>query len=35
MVKIFNDIDADASILKGQTIAIIGYGNQGNSQAKC
>jgi len=31
--KIYYDKDADLSILDGKTIAIIGYGNQGRSQA--
>ncbi len=33
MVKIFYDRDADISVLKDRTIAIIGYGNQGSAQA--
>ncbi|MHA1836203.1 MAG: NAD(P)-dependent oxidoreductase, partial [Candidatus Odinarchaeia archaeon] len=33
MVKIYRDEDADLSILKGKTIAVIGYGNQGSAQA--
>lgn len=35
MVKIYCDEDADLSVLKGRTIAIIGYGNQGSAQAQC
>ncbi|MDQ1279433.1 MAG: ketol-acid reductoisomerase [Thermoproteota archaeon] len=35
MVKIYYDKDADLSILKGKTIAVIGYGSQGNAQANC
>jgi len=31
--KIYYDKDADISILDGKTIAVIGYGNQGRSQA--
>jgi len=33
MVKVLRDEDADESILKDKTIAIIGYGSQGNAQA--
>ena len=35
MVKIYSDKDADLSVLKGRTVAIIGYGNQGAPQANC
>lgn len=35
MVKILHDSDADLSVLKGKTIAVIGYGNQGSAQALC
>lgn len=35
MVKILHDSDADLSILKGKTVAVIGYGNQGSAQALC
>lgn len=35
MIKIYCDNDIDLSILKGKTIAVIGYGNQGAAQAKC
>ncbi|MCS7131795.1 MAG: ketol-acid reductoisomerase, partial [Hadesarchaea archaeon] len=33
MAKIYFDKDADLDVLKGKTIAIIGYGNQGHAQA--
>ena len=33
MINILTDKDADESILKDKTIAIIGYGSQGNAQA--
>lgn len=33
MEKIYRDNDVDASILKGKTIAVIGYGIQGKAQA--
>ena len=32
--KIYRDADVDDSILKGKTIAIIGYGSQGHAQAQ-
>lgn len=32
MVKIYRDGDADLQALKGMTVAIIGYGNQGHAQ---
>lgn len=35
MAKIYYDQDADLSILKDKTIAIIGYGIQGRGQALC
>ncbi len=35
MVKIYYDNDADLSIIKDKTIAIIGYGIQGRGQALC
>ncbi|HRW83131.1 MAG TPA: NAD(P)-dependent oxidoreductase, partial [Methanothrix sp.] len=34
MVKIYHDQDADLGVLKGKTIAIIGYGSQGHAQAQ-
>lgn len=33
MTKIFYDQDADIKALEGKTVAVIGYGNQGRSQA--
>jgi ketol-acid reductoisomerase len=33
MAKIFYDKDADASRLKGRTVAVIGYGSQGHAHA--
>jgi ketol-acid reductoisomerase len=33
MSKFYFDADADLGLLKGKTIAILGYGNQGRSQA--
>lgn len=33
MAKIYHDDDADLALLDGQTVAVIGYGNQGRSQA--
>jgi len=35
MVKIYYDADADLNLLKGKTIAIIGYGIQGRGQSLC
>jgi ketol-acid reductoisomerase len=32
-VKVFYERDADLGVLKGRTIAMIGYGNQGRAQA--
>jgi ketol-acid reductoisomerase len=32
-MQLYYDHDADLSILEGQTIAVIGYGNQGRAQA--
>jgi ketol-acid reductoisomerase len=32
-VRIFHDQDADPAALDGKTVAVIGYGNQGRSQA--
>jgi ketol-acid reductoisomerase len=34
MVNIYYDSDADLSILKDKTIAVIGYGSQGHAQAQ-
>jgi len=34
MVKMYYDSDADPSVLKGKTIAVIGYGSQGHAQAQ-
>jgi len=34
MAKVYYDKDADLSLLKGKTIAVIGYGNQGRGQAQ-
>ncbi len=34
MIKIYYDKDADHKILKGKTIAIIGYGSQGHAHAQ-
>lgn len=33
MARIYHDDDADPSVLEGSTVAVIGYGNQGRSQA--
>jgi len=33
MAKFFAAADADPALLKGKTIAVVGYGNQGRSQA--
>jgi len=33
-VKMFYDKDADLGLLKGKTIAVIGYGSQGHAQAQ-
>src|ERR1700722_18743483 len=32
--KMFYDQDAEFSLLKGKTIAVIGYGSQGHAQAQ-
>ncbi len=32
--KIYYDKDADLALLKGKTIAIIGYGSQGHAHAQ-
>jgi len=34
MVKMYYDSDADIGVLKGKTIAVIGYGSQGHAQAQ-
>ncbi|NPV02928.1 MAG: ketol-acid reductoisomerase [Brevinematales bacterium] len=34
-MKIYHESDADISVLKGKTIAVIGYGSQGSAQALC
>lgn len=34
MAKIYRDEDADLQVLEDETIAVIGYGNQGHAQAK-
>ena len=34
MAKIYKEGDADLGFLAGKTIAVIGYGNQGEAQAK-
>ena len=34
MARIYRDEDADLSVLTGATVAVIGYGNQGRSQAQ-
>lgn len=34
MAKVYYDKDADLSILKDKTVAIIGFGNQGSAQAQ-
>ena len=33
MSQIYHDDDADLKVLEGQTVALVGYGNQGRSQA--
>ncbi|MBR0069049.1 MAG: ketol-acid reductoisomerase, partial [Synergistaceae bacterium] len=33
MAKIYYDEDADLSLVKDKCIAVLGYGNQGRSQA--
>ncbi len=33
-IKVYYDDDADLSVLKGKTIAILGYGSQGHAQAQ-
>ncbi|HMV77517.1 MAG TPA: ketol-acid reductoisomerase [Leptospiraceae bacterium] len=34
MAKLYYDSDCDLNVLKGQTIAVIGYGSQGHAQAQ-
>ena len=34
MVQMYYDSDADLGVLKGKTIAVIGYGSQGHAQAQ-
>lgn len=34
MAKVYYEKDADLKILKGKTIAVIGYGNQGHAQSQ-
>ena len=34
MAEMYYDSDADLSLLKGKTLAIIGYGSQGHAQAQ-
>ena len=34
MARIHHDRDADLAVLKGRTVGIIGYGNQGRAQAR-
>ncbi|MEM3399747.1 MAG: ketol-acid reductoisomerase [Candidatus Micrarchaeia archaeon] len=34
-LKIYHDEDADETLLKGKTVAVIGYGIQGRAQALC
>lgn len=34
-VTIYHDKDADLNVLKGLTVAVIGYGSQGTAQAQC
>jgi ketol-acid reductoisomerase len=33
MARVYYDSDADLGVLKGRTVAIVGYGNQGRAQA--
>ena len=33
MARVYHDEDADLGLLEGQTIGVIGYGNQGRAQA--
>lgn len=34
-MNLIHDKDADLSVLKGKTVAVIGYGSQGSAQALC
>jgi ketol-acid reductoisomerase len=34
-MKVYRDKDADLNVLKGKTVAVIGYGAQGRAQALC
>jgi len=34
-MRVYVDRDADIGILKGRTIAVLGYGSQGSAQAQC
>lgn len=34
MAKMYYESDADLNVLKGKTIAVIGYGSQGHAQAQ-
>ena len=34
MVKLYYEADADASLLDGKKIAVIGYGAQGRAQSR-
>ena len=33
-MKVYYDKDADLSIIKGKTVAIVGYGSQGHAHAQ-
>jgi len=33
LVKVYHDEDIDETVLKGKTVAVIGYGSQGRAQA--
>ena len=33
-MKVYYDQDADINVLKGKTVAIIGYGSQGHAHAQ-
>ena len=32
-MKVFHDKDCDLSLVKGKTVAIVGYGSQGHAHA--